>query len=754
MKNFTLMAIVVIYCLSSSFIFSQDFWQHTGGPLGGTTVCATEADNGDLILGTVEGIFRSSDAGANWVHSENGIGSTNAITDIYKHSNGDVYAIGSDRILGHSRLFLSADNGQNWTEIPNVPILPATTPTQFVVVNSSGDIFIAGTIIGSFIVSRSTDDGATWTTVFSPGGVFGIISGLAINSNGDLFVSVSGDVDKGVHSSTDNGDTWTQVFTDKVEGLYVHTNNDIYIFSGSSVLISSNNGTNWNEIYDSGAFLLHPVSIVVTSAGNIFIGTSLGIGGSGIERSADGGTTWEYVNNGLPAGSSFYDYPTINFLFQNSGGKLFSGIDSYFAELNSSGGMGGVYSSPDNGDNWSASNNGLLALNIKGITIHSSGNIFVMPFAGLLHSSDDGVTWSDRSPELTGAQFELSAFEENPVNGDIFAGGAFTLQHSTDLGINWTEYSGGYFSTHMVAGVAINNSGDIFVASNGGVYRTTDNGASWTQVYQGNTLNVFTASNGYVYYIGFVPGGLYRSTDNGDTWNQLTNGISGGISDLAIASDNTLYAVDAGNGIYRSDDSGDSWVLADNGIPKGSNGLFMFTVYAMTTNSAGHIFASIKYLDNQDVTHYDMFRSLNKGNGWSTLSNGLIGDYTFVNDISIGTDNFAYAGATNGIYQSAYPTGVEKEESNQFPVSHNLEQNYPNPFNPSTKIKFSVSTTSFVSLKVYDALGREVAELVNEELSQGEYKVDFNADGITSGIYFYTLKADGFIKTKKMILLR
>ena len=89
-----------------------------------------------------------------------------------------------------------------------------------------------------------------------------------------------------------------------------------------------------------------------------------------------------------------------------------------------------------------------------------------------------------------------------------------------------------------------------------------------------------------------------------------------------------------------------------------------------------------------------------------------------------------------------------------------LMQNFPNPFNPSTKINFtipSVETTRrvvFTTLKVYDVLGREVATLVNEEKPAGNYEVEFNAEKLSSGIYFYELKAGSLILTKKMILLQ
>jgi hypothetical protein len=83
-----------------------------------------------------------------------------------------------------------------------------------------------------------------------------------------------------------------------------------------------------------------------------------------------------------------------------------------------------------------------------------------------------------------------------------------------------------------------------------------------------------------------------------------------------------------------------------------------------------------------------------------------------------------------------------------------LDQNYPNPFNPSTTISYSVPETEFVTLKVYDVLGNEIASLVNEEKPAGKYEVDFNGAELSSGIYFYRLQAGSFIETKKMVLMK
>ena len=91
---------------------------------------------------------------------------------------------------------------------------------------------------------------------------------------------------------------------------------------------------------------------------------------------------------------------------------------------------------------------------------------------------------------------------------------------------------------------------------------------------------------------------------------------------------------------------------------------------------------------------------------------------------------------------------------NEIPQSFTLEQNYPNPFNPVTTIRFSVPEYTNVKLTVYDILGKEVSVLANEKLSPGSYEIDFNAENIPSGVYFYRLQAGNYIETRKMILMK
>jgi hypothetical protein len=97
-------------------------------------------------------------------------------------------------------------------------------------------------------------------------------------------------------------------------------------------------------------------------------------------------------------------------------------------------------------------------------------------------------------------------------------------------------------------------------------------------------------------------------------------------------------------------------------------------------------------------------------------------------------------------------TNIEQIESEL--ASYSLSQNYPNPFNPSTTIRFAVTSPSFTTLKIYNSLGEEVAVLLDKELATGAYEVNWNASGLPSGVYYYTLNTEGIVETKKMILIK
>ena len=98
--------------------------------------------------------------------------------------------------------------------------------------------------------------------------------------------------------------------------------------------------------------------------------------------------------------------------------------------------------------------------------------------------------------------------------------------------------------------------------------------------------------------------------------------------------------------------------------------------------------------------------------------------------------------------------GIPSNQFNAIPDVYSLEQNYPNPFNPSTTIKFTIPEEGLVSLKVYDILGKEVSVLLDEMKQKGSYEINFNASGLSSGVYFYKLESGNFSNTKKMFLMK
>ncbi|MCK9211877.1 MAG: T9SS type A sorting domain-containing protein [Ignavibacteriaceae bacterium] len=149
---------------------------------------------------------------------------------------------------------------------------------------------------------------------------------------------------------------------------------------------------------------------------------------------------------------------------------------------------------------------------------------------------------------------------------------------------------------------------------------------------------------------------------------------------------------------------------------------------------------------------------------WGLPTNGGVNDneayFGLSHDIKLGRFTSSKTVIDSfGVFKTLIGDEVEKNNTT-IPSAYKLEQNYPNPFNPETVISWQLAAGSFVTLKVYDVLGNEVATLVNEEQPAGSYQVNFNTQlttnnkQLSSGIYFYQLRAGNFVQTKKMILLR
>jgi hypothetical protein len=190
--------------------------------------------------------------------------------------------------------------------------------------------------------------------------------------------------------------------------------------------------------------------------------------------------------------------------------------------------------------------------------------------------------------------------------------------------------------------------------------------------------------------------------------------------------------------------------------------------YAAGDGTASHIAVDLdgdNFIDLAVANFTTSNISFLKNNGDSTFQTAV--NYgTAVNSISLcaadfdGDNDYDLAVSNYGsenisiIENLAIISDVDNYPETYLPENFSISQNYPNPFNPETKIRYSVPQSSNVILKVFDVLGSEIETLVNEEKGVGTYEVNWSAENLTSGIYFYRLQAGDFVETKKMVLMK
>jgi hypothetical protein len=194
-----------------------------------------------------------------------------------------------------------------------------------------------------------------------------------------------------------------------------------------------------------------------------------------------------------------------------------------------------------------------------------------------------------------------------------------------------------------------------------------------------------------------TPGGVFRSTDNGRSWELLSSGlpVNPQVYSLVAHGQDVFVGIDPG--LYYSTVNGDKWTYVGQGLPD----LLILSIF---------------------INDSDVFVGMDAGGIWKRPLSEI--------------------------------TEVKQPISPTMPASFKLEQNYPNPFNPTTVVSYQLPTNSFISLEVYDVLGKKVKTLVSERQNAGAHLVTFNADGLSSGVYFYRLSNGSFVATKKLMLIK
>ena len=151
-------------------------------------------------------------------------------------------------------------------------------------------------------------------------------------------------------------------------------------------------------------------------------------------------------------------------------------------------------------------------------------------------------------------------------------------------------------------------------------------------------------------------------------------------------------------------------------------------------------------------TNGAFFRALDTNFVWFPISDGS--SATNVQTIVFDEKNNAYAGTDKGVFVSYISSTGLHNYAQTYPSMFSFSQNYPNPFNPTTMIEYSLPKASHVKIVVFDMLAREVRTITNQQKSAGRYKVEFNANNLPSGVYFYQLQTNEFTETKKLLLIR
>ncbi len=370
---------------------------------------------------------------------------------------------------------------------------------------------------------------------------------------------------------------------------------------------------------------------------------------------------------------------------------------------------------------------------------------------GIYHSTDEGKTWirfSNGLNDLTVNYIAINkkgyVFVETGSGGGIMAtyGGVY---RSTDNGINW-QFIG---SPGTARGLAINSKDQIFAAtswfdtysSTGGglLLRSNDDGSTWSDTLLNTFITAMNVdSTGNIF--AFTDLGFLRSTNNGVSFVNLNNYSSGMINSIEFGVPNEVFCSTVSpSSVYQSLDNGNSW----NNIGNGLKGY----IYAIILDKVHNLYAA--------SSGDGLFCLKNNNNIWMTDNQGLVDKNFYMHNWAMDSSGALYCGTTTGkVYRGSFSTSsIEVLNVNNL-LKFLLKQNYPNPFNPSTQIKYLIPKSSFVTIKVYDIVGREVATLINEEKPEGIYKVEFNGSNLASGIYFYKIEAGNYSAVKKMILMK
>jgi len=332
------------------------------------------------------------------------------------------------------------------------------------------------------------------------------------------------------------------------------------------------------------------------------------------------------------------------------------------------------------------------------------------------------------------------------------------------------------------------------VFSNDGIYKTTDGGFNWIQLNSTSGVLDFSYSNEYNMMASYSNGSILRSTNGGLLWGVIypLGSVSPGVYSMesysGFAAVSNIIGSTSYHNIYRTTNGGSQWSLfyqVTTSAGAGRTGDLLFVsadtgYYSLKTGNLNYIcsYNGNAWSQRQVSSFQNSLYFSNSRSGWSAGENGTIykttnagnnwlQNYTpnnvHLNAIQFVNDQTGWAAGESGLIMKTTSSGITFVSGigNTVPGAYSLSQNYPNPFNPVTHFRFSIADPGLVKMTIYDALGSEVAVILDQQMQPGIYETDWDASAYPSGVYYYRLQVlradyskDVFTETRKMVLIK